>query len=239
MQNEKVSRPLLLFFVLTGAAAYCSVTSAADTTSLSDKKSSSSNNAKIESEKPLRILVTKPTSMMGLLKNIKYALSHNLLLNRDFYSEENFKSVFGNTEVAWRTKGDPKRLSAYLIGYDWLSSAVPNSNLKHTIQVDIWRRALDGGGAQAVLTIVFPKDASTPTVEDIEAVFGVGWKRLFDEETIRRFEFGGRENPTHPLGNETIQFASQDGDVRQLIKFILFANGAIQIAYFSEENGGK
>lgn len=46
-------------------------------------------------------MVDRPATTIEVLRNLKFALEHDLFLHADFYADENLKKVFAATNISW------------------------------------------------------------------------------------------------------------------------------------------
>ena len=51
--------------------------------------------------KEVLAMISRPATVTDLLRNIKFALDHDLLLQKDFYSEENLERFFNTSKIEW------------------------------------------------------------------------------------------------------------------------------------------
>lgn len=150
-------------------------------------------------------MINRPATMTDLLQNIKFALEHDLLLQKDFYSDENLERFFNTSQIKW-SKNEPAAKIGTLFPLDDL----PYKSTFERSHVDIYMDLLDRNGqpsesgkmkGQMTVTARCP-------VEVVEKIFGT------DMEVTDPYARNSPEHPT-PLSTPTHKY----GNMRLTYRF--------------------
>ena len=155
--------------------------------------------------------VMKPSNNFAVAGNIKGLLRSRHLLDRQFYTDQNFLGVFGGNSVRW-TSNDPVRLYATVLGS-------PSEN------IDVyWQDATDTTKRRG--GIVTGPMRLTPT--EVIAVFGSEFK--VEDPYLN-------DNTRHPtpllpatseVGNKRYVYHEEDGKVSSDVSILFAGDGSVQ-----------
>ncbi len=164
-----------------------------------------------------------PTTIRGILQNLKAAISAGVLLQESFYQKENFKGYFGAMEVDWRREPTPDFRSGYLLKF-----AIPNPpqamngfTLEAISATFIYR--VEAGKVVAIWSLALA-ESSGVDFDLIESLYGHRWQLAPPElPSVHRIE----TVPTRPHGNSRIVYAGGDGRSSYQFLFGFYPNATL------------
>ena len=227
--NQSLTPAAVLF--LSGISSMSAGTSAADNQRPPESPSAPTIIEASKSGKEIFTMVSKPTTPIALLENIKVALDRHLLLREDFYTEENLVRFFGGTKVTWRVFNDPNRQWVFLSKFNQVVDAL---NSGEGISFSAHRTVKDGA-TEAGIRLGFMSSDARLKFEGVVEIFGAEWQPKWDEEEMRRWHHGGYKTPTHPHGNAAIQYITESANIKRTIVMHFSFNGLLERANFIEE----
>jgi hypothetical protein len=222
----KVRFLILAAIVLT--AAVLSVALGADN---QQQPSDENSRAGVASVKELYAMVKKPTTPIEVLKNIKFAVDHELLIREDFYTDENLKRFIGGTRVKWGTN-KPTSKSAVVYGLDDIYEGVrgfPGMGIDVRMDtVDETGKSADHGRIRAGIVVQMGRGLM---VEDVERVLGP------PNQVSDAYRGGGdggiHSEPmfvlpkTHPLGNTGLEYPFNNPASKAKFAFLIDGDGTV------------
>jgi hypothetical protein len=189
--------------------------------------SDENSNAGVVSAKELYAMVKKPTTPVELLKNIKFALDHELLLREDFYTDGTLKQFIGGTRVEW-PYNRPTSKSAKVSGLGDLYQATRGAP-RMGIDVRLYPAEEDGKIEDhrkigAAITVQMGRGL---TVEDVEGVLGVPTKVSDRHGGIPGPHPEPGQPKTHPFGNTVIVYPLDKPTSKGRITFTIDGDGTV------------
>ena len=147
--------------------------------------------------------IEKPKDLIGLLNNLKVATDWPLLLQTDFYTEENLIRFFGGESVSWGTnRGEEKR--GEIIGFQKIIEPYVYSGKSYSGLDAFFRRtAKNGQRASATITLTVRSPGKTG-FGDVETIFGDRW--VDDEYHLPSPHSAPPKLATDPHGNASIVY---------------------------------
>lgn len=191
-----------MIFRLLGAACACALLLTAPA-GAAPKKDVKKSAKKAEAVKDAYAGVEKPANPEELLRNLKFALEHHLLLSDAFYEEKNLQRFFGNRRTHWFKLPRPFIRNGKLQGLEAVFQ--PGGN-EATIDV-LYKYVAEGNREKrrAMIGIDGGRDARAG-VDMVIRVFG---------KEGRVLEPDPRDNPgparpaaaaIHPMGNKLLAY---------------------------------
>lgn len=147
--------------------------------------------------------VKKPDTPTALLENMKFAMGHHLLLNEDFYTEENLKRISGGTSATRSVIANPNVQIWIVGGLESLFSPELMAHDKTQFQgaeSRFWERT-DDGPMQASWSLLFDSNDGHLNFKDVENIFGNNWKEAIELLTMHSI---AKPAATKPYGNSHI-----------------------------------
>lgn len=164
-----------------------------------------------------------PTSLDGVLRNLKYAIDNDLLLQEDFYGMGSLERFFGAAKVTWRKQPKPGVRSGYLSQF---GNMVPPLLLPDS-QVEGITVAFDFDADPSSRTTALWSFAVVPTsvgFAGVESIFGRNWKNAPPPLP----SVHARSNPkTHERGNAHIVYQGKARDSTYRIEFKFFPDATL------------
>ncbi len=179
--------------------------------------------------------VKRPTTTLAVLKNLKLAFEHDLLLRKDFYTEENLLRFSGGNGIQWREHTEARQ---WVWAWGFGTMAEPVRTKSFTYEGMTWDAGrtekadekIEGG---ASLYLVMPN--SGISFEKVEQLFGKGWEH-YDRTVIMPPE-GATKSPapkTHPHGYDRIRYQRGDARVARSVIVEFHGDGTVKTADFHE-----
>lgn len=174
------------------------------------------------------LTVSKPSTLEGLLRNIRIALERGILLENDFYKVEALRQYFGGAEV---------RLSRQAADGDVVGSVSAFGNFVEPLIVSgqpvpgfslSLRCQLDGVGKTASLLLNVP-GKTLVNFGTVEAIFGQGWSTPAVDPSPHRI----LRVPSHPQGDAQILYSGRVGSRYWRARFDFKSNAELSFAAFS------
>ena len=158
---------LILGFVLHVSCGLSLAQASPPDRSLSSNDNVAASNNDSTVTKEVLAMINRPATITDLLQNIKFALEHDLLLQKDFYTDENLKRFFRTSKIEWTTNEPASKLGT-LVAFDDLPYKDQNERPYNVdVKLGLWdygkKQPIEGGGI--TLTGRYP-------VEIVEKVFG-------------------------------------------------------------------
>lgn len=176
--------------------------------------------AQINSEKkatsPIELKqdVRRPASLKDMLANLEFVISRQYLLRQSFYTAPNVMLVFGGSRVIRHDYG--AELRGEVVGFDrWVVPPNLGGPVIDGIGLDFSWQAT-AGGVESRLRVNISGDTDLG-FEDIERIFGRDWQQSNPPRSIHET----LRDPTHPHGNETIEYVRRTGRIVQTL-FVTF-----------------
>jgi hypothetical protein len=122
--------------------------------------------------------ITPPRNGIGLLRNLKFALDHDSLLRRDFYTPENLERFFAHQPIIHR-EPDGSIWARWVVKPTAaaLAKMKPGTERYTQCQYVVGLRPTDLGRKKAGIGISCNfEHALSPVLDDVERVFGREWK---------------------------------------------------------------
>jgi hypothetical protein len=177
-------------------------------------------------------MTMKPVTPEELLKNIKLALENNLFLREDFYTEDNFRRVFGDYAYSWRDNDAEHKF----VDMEPTVQARPSSQGHPCLKSGALSWGVNSVGGKArgwrarIVGSLLHADprCSSFSADLIESLFGKPTKvtAIFENNRPpphgRNVVFGPK---THPLGHSDIEFDLGDAAISKIISFEIRGDG--------------
>jgi hypothetical protein len=176
--------------------------------------------------------VVKPVAPADLLRNLKFALDHHLLLTDSFYEEKNLQRFFGNERARWYKLPRPFIRSGKLQGFGGVfapagSDMVIDVLYKYIVQGTQEKR-------RAMIGLDVMRDARA-TAETVVSVFGVEG-HVVDPAAQ---EGAGRPRSLtpgdHPVGNKLLSYEFDGAASKGSLNVMLNGDGSIANIIATEE----
>lgn len=174
------------------------------------------------------LTVSRPSSLEGLLRNIRIALERGILLENDFYTVEVLRKYFGGAEV---------QLSRQAIDGDVVGSVSAFGNIVEPLIVS--GRLVPGlslslgcrlNGVERTASLLLNVPGKTlVNFETVEAVFGQGWSKPAEDPSPHRI----LRVPGHPHGDARILYSGRAGSRYWRARFDFKSNAELSFAGFS------
>lgn len=175
--------------------------------------------------------LSKPTSPQELLRNVKYAIDSQSILDKDFYTEANLKKVFGAEKVQWRVQNDPRKQWAHLSGFNSVIPSVTyNDIVLSGVSVSIDRTERENGTVSGRIDLSFQDDPRV-SFDSIQKIFGTNWEYA----PMSLSPHPPVQQSTSEWGNARIMYDKTNGGVRQTITMRFSSGANLSIANFSLE----
>jgi hypothetical protein len=223
-------------FFLAGAAGALMNVQAENKLYISDMPAlvqSTQSNKRLDKE--FIAMVKAPATSRDVLERMKSALDENLLVQQDFFKDENLKRFFGLTDiqsgVGAKNPGD-----LWAAGHDFggiFKGAEVDGNFYHGANFSLIRSAGASGKIKGVVKLVIPGILPKPSAlyfDNVENVFGKTWERI--NETLPD---GPLPPPTGPHGNERIKYVIDDSLFNKTINVSFYGDGSLAGILISEE----
>ncbi|HQS17740.1 hypothetical protein [Reyranella sp.] len=178
---------------------------------------------KVPEARDLQGAVGRPTTILGIMQNLKAAISTGVLLQEGFYLEKNFESYFGATVVDWRKKPALDFRSGYLPAFATSTSprTIGGSKIEAISATFLYRAEPDK--VTAVWSFVLT-ESSEVDFESIESLYGRDWQLALPElPSVHRKQAVA----TRPHGNSHIVYAGSDDRQSYEIEFRFYPNATL------------
>ena len=173
--------------------------------------------------------VMKPTTLIELLQNIKFALDHQLLLKEDFYTDENMKSFLGGRKV-FLEKDDRTEKRGGFVGLGQQVKTERKFNDGISFMFD--RKIKESGQVHVELElIIFGEHPAN--FDAVEQIFGADWH--YPRNRMVRGHGEVIPSTTQPHGNAHIEYLTGTGDHQFLIEMEFDHNASLSTARFSKK----
>jgi hypothetical protein len=181
----------------------------------------------------LYAVVKKPTTPMELLKNIKFALDHELLLRDDFYTDENLMRFLGGSRVEWvDNRPGLRRVEVRNLGNLFeMSSSWPGMGISAVLlTTDEKNRGYVEGGSRLKGRIgIYPLGDSRMTIEAVESVFGKPTE-VYNPYAGEKPPYGTKLGPkTHPLGHMAFKYRFDHPTSKVIVGFDSGGSGKVTV----------
>jgi hypothetical protein len=177
-------------------------------------------------------MVKPPTTAFEVLKNLKLAFEHDLLLRKDFYTGENLLHFSGGNKVEWREHTEGKQ-------WVWISDfgaiAQPIRTKNFTYEGISWSaaRTEEKNGkvvGEASLSLIMPN--SGITFDQVERLFGKEWKPYYHSVILPERKI---MPPTRPHGNDRIRYVLNSEHVARSVLMEFHSDATLYRTEFKEE----
>jgi hypothetical protein len=176
--------------------------------------------------------ITAPTNGIELLRNLGFALDHDVILRRDFYTAENMRRFFGSAPTIYkksngsiRTRWDVKPTDKERNKLE--PGAERYAQCQYVADLIVTTSAKKKGGIAIVCNF---KHALGPTFEEVEQVFGQDWQNTW------QMPLHGPPPPrTTPHGNTRITYDFDKAPLRRSITVSFDPNATFSSLNLSEE----
>ena len=173
-------------------------------------------------------VVTRPSTPIELLQNIKIVMEHDLLSREDFYTDENLRQYFGWEKVRWGKNGPRLKYGSSPMGPNVVPRAGnPYKDFDFQYQrIDKNAKQSDDGKVRGSVGMATGHDIRL-TAEVVQMVFG--------KDMVVSNPYAN-DNPRHPtllmpktheLGNLVIEYRFNNSIGRGFIGFVLNGDGTV------------
>jgi len=176
--------------------------------------------------------VAKPAEPADLLRNLKFALDHHLLLTDSFYEEKNLQRFFGNERARWYKLPRPFIRSGKLQGFGGVFAPAGDG-----MAVDVLYKYMVQGTQEkrrAMIGLDVVRDARA-TAETVVSVFGIEG-HVVDPSTQ---DAPGRAWPltpgNHPVGNKILSYEFDGPASKGSLNVMINGDGSIANIIVTEE----
>lgn len=176
-------------------------------------------------------MTKKPMTSIDLMRNLKFTFDNHLLLDKDFYTSENLKALFGVQKITWRVENDSTKQWIYLSDFSTIAETVTvGENSFESISFSIERTERDDGQVTGHAHLFIHNDEKLK-FENIEEIFGRNWKPsqvILSPHLILL-------PPTQKHGNAYITYKLEEDKIKMTLDMIFSANATLQTMNFTEE----
>ncbi|MDB5803118.1 MAG: hypothetical protein JWN73_440 [Betaproteobacteria bacterium] len=176
--------------------------------------------------------VVKPVAPVDLLRNLKFALDHHLLLTDSFYEEKNLQRFFGNERTRWYRLPRPFIRSGKLQGFGGVFAPSGDG-----MAVDVLYKYIVQGTQEkrrAMIGLDVVRDARA-TAETVVSVFGIEG-HVVDPAAQ---DAPGRAQPltpgNHPVGNKVLSYDFDGSASKGSLNVMINGDGSIANIIVTEE----
>ena len=217
--------PKSIIIICLGLFMTCSIATTAVALESPKYSPPKSGKSTIKLMKPIK----KPTNPEELLNNLKFAFKNELLLQDDFYTDENLKKMFGCNNVKWISN---KSNYKYPMIYNFAGLFEKANRYKGMGMDVVWEKldsnksVSDTGKVHVRVNIPSFED-SRFRVEVVEKVFGTKMQveDLYKNTSLRHPEPLSPGN--HRLGNKSIRYTFSSSTVKSLFGCVVNGDGTI------------
>ena len=187
-------------------------------------------------------MISKPATVTDLLQNIKFALDHDLLLQKDFYSDENLKRFFDTPQIKW-ARNEPLIKSGMLFAFDnpplKRIDDLPDRSMYQHSEVDISMVLQDRNGklnASGKMIGIITAACRCP-VEIAENVFGTDMEVTNPYAGDSPAHSRHLSTPTHEYGNKALVYTFNTALAKKArVALLIYSDGTVvQLNAYEEE----
>ena len=168
--------------------------------------------------------VARPATPVELLRNLKFALDHHLLLTDSFYEERNLQRFFGNQHASWYKLPRPFIRSGKLQGFAGVFEPAGNA-----MAVDVLYKYVVQGAQEKRRAMIGMDVARDPraTAESVVSVFGI------EGHVVDPATQGTPGRPLaltpgeHPVGNKVLSYDFDGPASKGTLNIMINGDGTI------------
>jgi hypothetical protein len=191
--------------------------------------------AKKEAAKPATTVahaVAKPATPTDLLRNLKFALDHHLLLTDTFYEEKNLQRFFGNERARWYKLPRPFIRSGKLQGFGGVFAPSGEG-----MAVDVLYKYIVQGTQEkrrAMIGLDVARDARA-TAEAVVSVFGTEGHVVDPAAQDAPGRARALTPGNHPMGNKVLSYAFDGPASKGSLNVMINGDGSVANLIVTEE----
>jgi len=186
-------------------------------------------------------------SPRDIMMNLKFIMDHDLLLQEDFYREDNLKAVFGGEKVNLDMRDESNSnqvVRASISGFEKIAPKVPTINKYFTeaFGLRLARNYQEGELASGSIQWTNQRRESNLVFEELIEILGRP-NRIYlkppkhvNQLASKDFEF---KDKTHRHGDETLEYLSKNSKVIRAMSLLLFFDGTLYYGSFGVQRAAQ
>ncbi|MEB0013583.1 hypothetical protein QN379_14500 [Glaciimonas sp. Gout2] len=174
-------------------------------------------------------MIKVPATTLTLLENIKKALSKNLLLTDDFYTDDNLKRFTGGAQISrvGENRENVKRVEITRFGA-MVKTSWDGRRDEGGLTILCRKEEQFGGDVEGRLNLWLRNEDERVSYRNMEKLFGQQWEK----STARNGE--KCLPPLHEHGNAEMEFFALTNGVEQTVRLLFSPRANLEMASFLE-----